>query len=343
MELAGELAGRTVLVTGGGPIGQLACRLAHLRSPGQILLMEPAPQRAKFAGDSHAVAIAADAAEDFAHGAGVYVVFECSGSAAAISLALKMLAPAGILVVVGAGPDPALDSATILLKEITVRGSYIYTDEFDRAIQLLAAQQVAVADLTTVVTPLPDALAAFDALRAGQIMKALIAPDADLQRHSGTQAGGSYQRMQPAPERRFTVRAMGRLGKNLVDKGAQADWEGRSPRQTPRKWDCLLAAHPPRPALRDAGASSSHTATAQANSVPDLRVVPASITQVGDQVVAVFCAHLSRAGSTQKPGLEFRAAAYFIRAVTTHTPSVEGVCRYRRHDKRGAASIAVPA
>jgi threonine dehydrogenase-like Zn-dependent dehydrogenase len=81
-------------------------------------------------------------------------------------------------VVVGAGPDPALDSATILLKEITVRGSYIYTDEFDRAIQLLAAQQVVVADLTTVISPLPDALAAFDALRAGQIMKALIAPGA---------------------------------------------------------------------------------------------------------------------------------------------------------------------
>ena len=173
VELAGELAGRTVLVTGGGPIGQLICRLAHLRSPAQILLLEPAPQRAQFATASHAVAIAA---EDIAHGPGVDVVFECSGSGAATATALKLLVPGGILVVVGAGPDPGLDSATILLKEITVRGSYIYTDEFDRAIQLLATQQVAVADLTTVVSPLSDALTAFDALRAGQIMKALIAP-----------------------------------------------------------------------------------------------------------------------------------------------------------------------
>jgi len=76
----------------------------------------------------------------------------------------------------GGGPEPALDSATILLKEITVRGSYIYIDEFDRAVHLLATQQVTVADLTTVISPLPDALTAFDALRAGQIMKALIAP-----------------------------------------------------------------------------------------------------------------------------------------------------------------------
>jgi threonine dehydrogenase-like Zn-dependent dehydrogenase len=57
-----------------------------------------------------------------------------------------------------------------------VRGSYIYTDEFDRAIQLLATRQIAVADLTTVISPLTDALTAFDGLRAGRIMKALIAP-----------------------------------------------------------------------------------------------------------------------------------------------------------------------
>jgi threonine dehydrogenase-like Zn-dependent dehydrogenase len=172
VELAGDLAGRTVLVTGGGPIGQLACRLAHLSKPAEILLMEPAAQRAAFATDSHAVPITADAAA----GLEVDVVLECSGSAAATAAALQMLAPAGILVVVGAGPDPGLDSATILLKEITVRGSYIYTDEFDRAIQLLASQQISVADLTTVVSRLPDALTAFDALRAGEIMKALIAP-----------------------------------------------------------------------------------------------------------------------------------------------------------------------
>ena len=176
VELAGELAGRTVLVTGGGPIGQLACRLAHLSSPAQILLMEPAPQRAEFATDSHAVPLAADAAEGSAGRPEVDVVLECSGSAAATSAALKMLAPGGILVVIGAGPDPGLDSATILLKEITVRGSYIYTDEFDRAIDLLATQQIRVADLTTVISRLPDALTAFDALCAGQIMKALIAP-----------------------------------------------------------------------------------------------------------------------------------------------------------------------
>jgi threonine dehydrogenase-like Zn-dependent dehydrogenase len=176
VELAGELAGRTVLVTGGGPIGQLACRLAHLKSPARILLMEPAAQRARFATDSHAVSISPGEAGGSAGRLEVDVVLECSGSAAATALALKLLAPGGVLVVVGAGPEPGLDSATILLKEITVRGSYIYADEFDRTIELLATRQIAVADLTTVISPLNDALSAFDALRAGRIMKALIAP-----------------------------------------------------------------------------------------------------------------------------------------------------------------------
>jgi threonine dehydrogenase-like Zn-dependent dehydrogenase len=57
-----------------------------------------------------------------------------------------------------------------------VRGSYIYADEFDRAIELLAAREITVADLTTVISPLTDALTAFDALRAGRVMKALISP-----------------------------------------------------------------------------------------------------------------------------------------------------------------------
>jgi len=93
--------------------------------------------------------------------------------------------PGGILVVVGRarprprfGDDPAQRNHRA--------GSYIYTDEFDRAIHLLATQQISVADLTTVISPLPDALTAFDELRAGQIMKALIAPGTrPFNRHPG--------------------------------------------------------------------------------------------------------------------------------------------------------------
>ena len=107
----------------------------------------------------------------------VDVAIECSGNQSATASVMNLLAPGGTLVVVGAGPGTGLDAATILLKEIAVRGSYTYTDEFDSAIDLLATGFLLVDDLTTVVTPLPDTLTAFDELRAGRIMKALIAPN----------------------------------------------------------------------------------------------------------------------------------------------------------------------
>jgi threonine dehydrogenase-like Zn-dependent dehydrogenase len=174
VELAGDLQGRTVLITGGGPIGQLASRLAYLKSPERLLMMEPAENRAEFARKSHATIITAQEAK-YAD-LGVDVAIECSGNQAATATALDLLAPGGTVVVVGAGTGTGLDSATILLKEITVRGSFTYTDEFDRAIDLLATGLLEVDDLTTAVTPLPDTLNAFDDLRAGRIMKALIAP-----------------------------------------------------------------------------------------------------------------------------------------------------------------------
>jgi threonine dehydrogenase-like Zn-dependent dehydrogenase len=174
VERAGDLTGRTVLVTGGGPIGQLACRLAYLKSPKSIVLIEPAANRAQFAPNSHAEIVTAD--EAAAAEVAIDVAIECSGNQSATATALNLLTPGGTLVVVGAGQGAGLDSAIILLKEITVRGSYTYLDEFDRAIQLFATGQLVVDDLTSVITPLPDTLDAFDELRAGRIMKALIAP-----------------------------------------------------------------------------------------------------------------------------------------------------------------------
>jgi threonine dehydrogenase-like Zn-dependent dehydrogenase len=103
---------------------------------------------------------------------------ELVSSAAATALALQALRPGGVLVVVGAGPGSGLDPMTILLKEITVHGSFTYIDEFDDAIELLAAGKIEITDLTTAVAPLDQALAAIESLRAAQTMKVLVDPHA---------------------------------------------------------------------------------------------------------------------------------------------------------------------
>ena len=184
IRLAGSVAGAKVLVTGGGPIGQLACRLASHFGAARIFLIEPAVERRAFADASHVdVALtphnAANRLSSPDRGSlEVDVVLECSGSASATALALQALRPSGVLVVVGAGPGSGLDPLTILMKEITVHGSFTYIDEFDEAIELLSAGQIEVADLTTAVVPLNNALAAMESLRAAKIMKVLIDPHA---------------------------------------------------------------------------------------------------------------------------------------------------------------------
>jgi threonine dehydrogenase-like Zn-dependent dehydrogenase len=181
---AGDVAGATVLVTGGGPIGQLACRLAANSRAGRVILIEPAEERRAFASASHSdVTLTPDEAAAQLASADrssfeVDVVLECSGSAPATELALDALRPGGVLVVVGAGPGSGLDPATILFKEVTVRGSFTYVREFDEAIDLLAAGAIEVADLTTDVVPISAALSAIESLRAARTMKVLIDPHA---------------------------------------------------------------------------------------------------------------------------------------------------------------------
>lgn len=177
VSLAGDLSGRAVLVTGGGPIGQLSVRIARRRGAGRIVLVEPARDRAAFGRASGADQILTpeDACKALAVRP-VDVVVEASGSGAASALAVEALVPGGTLVVVGAGPGNTLDPTPILLKEIVVRGSFVYVDEFEEAIELLAAGRLAVDDLVTSVAPLDQALNAFDDLRRASTMKVLVAP-----------------------------------------------------------------------------------------------------------------------------------------------------------------------
>lgn len=177
--LAGDLAGRTVMVTGGGPIGQLALRVARHRGAGRTLLVEPSQQRRALGTASGAEAVMG--AEEAAAATGdlhADVVIEASGNGAASAVGLAALSPQGTFVVVGAGAGNVLDPATILLKEITVRGSFTYAGEFAEAVRLLSDGSVDVEDLTSVVAPIDDAMAAFDALRDSAVMKVLISPAA---------------------------------------------------------------------------------------------------------------------------------------------------------------------
>jgi threonine dehydrogenase-like Zn-dependent dehydrogenase len=82
---ARDLTAATVLVSGGGPIGQLVCRIAALRGAAGVVLVEPTPERRAFADASGAdLALTPAEAEDRVsrgtEGLRVDVAVECSGN-----------------------------------------------------------------------------------------------------------------------------------------------------------------------------------------------------------------------------------------------------------------------
>ena len=114
---AGELSGRSLLVVGGGPIGQLCCRLARHYGAAPVWLSEPSAERR-----SYAEASQADRAFDPTIEAAdierlkTDLVLECSGSEPGIRSSLAAARPEGTVVVVGGGRSgldpPALNGRT---------------------------------------------------------------------------------------------------------------------------------------------------------------------------------------------------------------------------------------
>jgi threonine dehydrogenase-like Zn-dependent dehydrogenase len=174
--LAGDLTGRSVLVVGGGPIGQLCCRLARHFGAGSVWLSEPSAKRRSYA-EASQVDRAFDPSIDAAEFEDLKAdaVLECSGTEPGIRGALTAAGPEGTIVVVGGG-RAGLDPLTILAKELRVQGCFTYVDEFAEVISLLTDGGLQVADLTSEIAGIDDAPAAFERLREASTMKILIAP-----------------------------------------------------------------------------------------------------------------------------------------------------------------------
>ena len=178
IRLAGELGGRSMLVVGGGPIGQVACRLGRHAGAAQVWLAEPSAERRRYA-EASKVDRAFDPTieREAVEALRVDVVIECSGNEHGTRMGIAALRPQGTMVIVGGGVHPGLDPMAILLKELRVQGSFTYVDESDEVTQLLANGDLQVADLTTAIVPIEDAPTAFELLRAAGTMKVLVAPN----------------------------------------------------------------------------------------------------------------------------------------------------------------------
>ena len=153
------------MVTGGGPIGLLTAVVAQALGASLVAVSEPAPHRRELA-----AALGIDQVFDPTRtdtietgieisAGGFDKVFEASGAEPALMSAFDLARRGATIVQIGtiAGNHVTLPVNELMLREISLLGTFRYADEFPQAIRLAASPRLDVLpSLITGVYPLRD-------------------------------------------------------------------------------------------------------------------------------------------------------------------------------------------
>ena len=164
---AGNLVGATVLVTGCGPIGLLVILAARRAGASTIIATDISDHSLDFARKVGAdvtlnTMTQADALAPYCTGKGkVDALFECSGAAVALAGAIPALRPRGVIVQLGLSGDMPLPMMQITAKELELRGSFRFHEEFAVAVKMMQGGLIDVRPLMTHHYALDDFADAF--------------------------------------------------------------------------------------------------------------------------------------------------------------------------------------
>jgi L-idonate 5-dehydrogenase len=156
---AGDIVGRSVLVSGCGPVGALTIIALRAAGAGRITAIDPAGsarQRAIKVGADHVLDVGQPLPEEYP------IAMEASGAAASLAHLIRTVAVGGTIVQVGNLPlDPiSVPLGLLVSRELDLRGSFRFSDEMDRALAILAGTPAA-DELITHAFPLDRASEAF--------------------------------------------------------------------------------------------------------------------------------------------------------------------------------------
>ncbi len=165
IDLSGIKAGYTVMVIGGGTIGQIMLQLARISGASSLILVEPIKEKRELG-----LRLGADIAIDpltenvpdvleknsIQH---VNVTIECVGLKNTMIDAIRYAGKGGTAMLFGL-TDPAceipLAPFDLFKREVTIKASFINPYTFQRAVNLLTANKINVKDLITDTIPLSD-------------------------------------------------------------------------------------------------------------------------------------------------------------------------------------------
>jgi 2-desacetyl-2-hydroxyethyl bacteriochlorophyllide A dehydrogenase len=164
---AGVQDGDSVLIIGGGMIGQCVARAARLAGAGPITISEGIESRRSAAIRAGFEAVPPEAADGLPL---VTKVFDAVGLSATASVALRSLVRGGVACFVGLGkPEISIPLFEVVVQERTIVGTFAYTDEvFRETARLLASGQLEVEDLIGGIESFDRTATAFEDLATGQ-------------------------------------------------------------------------------------------------------------------------------------------------------------------------------
>nr|WP_210347580.1 L-idonate 5-dehydrogenase [Agrobacterium sp. OT33] len=166
---AGPLTDKRVLVTGCGPIGALSIIAARAHGAREIVatdVMGAVLAKALEVGADRVINVAENPEELSAYAAGkgyFDVQFEASGNERAVRSGLEVLRPRSTVVQLGLGGDVSIPQNMVVAKEIEMKGTFRFHEEFGLAVDLIGKRRVDLKPLMTGTFPLEDTVKAFEA------------------------------------------------------------------------------------------------------------------------------------------------------------------------------------
>jgi L-idonate 5-dehydrogenase len=165
---AGPMLGKSVLVTGCGPIGIL-CILAARRAGADLIVATDLGaftlDMARKAGADVVINMgeAPDTLAAYAENKGTFdLLFECSGAAPALAGAVKVMRSGAVIMQLGLGGDMNLPVQAMTAKELQLRGSFRFHEEFHTGVSLMQKGLIDVKPFITHSFGLDRAVEAFE-------------------------------------------------------------------------------------------------------------------------------------------------------------------------------------
>ncbi len=170
----GIKVGDVVLIAGGGPIGVIAAQVARAFGAADVVVADIDPARRELAAryGARVTDPLSESTEDLA----AHVFIDASGATPAILNGIRSVRSGGAVVLVGSADEIPLSVPEIAMREITVTGTFRYTNTWPIARALLLSGQVDLDSLVTHVYGIEQVEEALTAKNTHGSLKRIVLP-----------------------------------------------------------------------------------------------------------------------------------------------------------------------